>query len=187
MIALDFSLSCPCMYLSTGPGFGNGSFWYLTSVQKQEGSFLYGKVTGHLHKDYSTEQERYENISQHFIDILDVVNISTKTPVFIEDYSFGSKGRVFGLAENTGLMKYKLWRRGHDITSIPPTVIKKFAVGKGNADKNDMYNAFFEKTNVDLHTNITRHKKLGSPVTDIVDAYFISELGWSMLNENNTK
>ena len=64
--------------------------------------------------------------------------------------------------------------------SVPPTVIKKYATGKGNANKDLMYEAFSDEllTPPDLKSALTpRSKKLTNPVTDIVDAYYIAKWG----------
>ena len=66
-------------------------------------------------------------------------------------------------------------------TSVPPTVIKKYATGKGNANKEIMYDAFCAEilTPSDLKSRLTpKSKKLRNPVTDIVDSYFICKYGW---------
>ena len=69
----------------------------------------------------------------------------------IEDYSYGSTGRVFHIAENLGLLKYKLKMEcGWDYTLLPPSVIKKFATDKGNANKELMLEAFEKDTGVNL-------------------------------------
>ena len=86
----------------------------------------------------------------------------------------GSKGRVFNIAENTGVLKYKLWQSRIPVTITPPTTIKKFATGKGNADKFAMYEAFKKETKVDLRKEISPNKKdVGNPVSDIIDSYYI--------------
>lgn len=134
------------------------------------GSF--GNMTGTLHDDYQKEVERYDKISEFFMNL-----IPTSATVYIEDYSFGSKGRVFNLAENCGLLKYKLWERKVDFITVPPTVIKKFATGKGNANKEKMYEAFVNRTGMNLIEIVTPFKKIENPLTDIVDAYFIALYG----------
>jgi Holliday junction resolvasome RuvABC endonuclease subunit len=182
LVAFDYSLSCPCMCVSTESGWKNAFFFYLTTVKKATGVFCDGRVVGDLHKDYRTEQERYNNIADHFMSILDTHRINKYVITFIEDYSFGSKGKVFHIAENCGILKHKLWSRGSDIETIPPTVIKKFATTKGNADKQGMYDAFIKQTEVDLQS-MSPDKKLGSPVTDIVDAYFIAQMGHELIKE----
>ena len=92
----------------------------------------------------------------------------------IEDYSFGSKGKVFNLAENCGILKYLLFKNGYKFFTVPPTVVKKFATGKGNATKEKMYEFFVKDTMIDLHNIISPTTKLGSPTTDIVDAWYIA-------------
>ncbi len=101
--------------------------------------------------------------------------------IFIEDYSYGSKGKVFNLAENAGLLKYKMWDVGYRFELVPPTVLKKFATGKGNADKEGMYEAFVSQTGVNLQKIMFPDRKtLASPVTDIVDSYWLSQYGYSL-------
>src|ERR1039458_47355 len=97
----------------------------------------------------------------------------------IEDYSFGSKGRVFNLAENMGLLKYKFWKYDMKFDLVPPTVLKKFATGKGNAKKEDMYENFVKETGVDLQEKLFPGRKLGNPVTDIVDSYYLMKWGFA--------
>jgi len=93
----------------------------------------------------------------------------------IEDYSFGSKGRVFNLAENCGLLKHKLYTGGYKFSTVAPTVIKKFATGKGNANKEVMYESFLRETGLNLNAVLSpRSTKIGSPVNDIVDAWYIA-------------
>ena len=63
---------------------------------------------------------------------------------------------------------------GIPLEVVPPTTIKKFATGKGNADKTMMHKSFIEETGIDLKTTITPDKKeVDNPVSDIVDSYYI--------------
>ena len=180
VVAFDYSMSCPAMCIAGVPGLSNTSFYYLTDTKKNEGVFFGGLVTGTKHQEWTTSEQRFHQISDHFIAVLNANKIPANTRVFIEDYSMGSKGKVYHIAENTGLMKYKLWRRGHDITPIAPTVIKKFATGKGNAKKPDMYNAFVQQTSVELKV---LSKPDSSPCSDIVDAYWIAQLGLNQISK----
>jgi hypothetical protein len=90
--------------------------------------------------------------------------------------------KVFHIAENTAILKYNLWDAQIEFDIIPPTVIKKFATGKGNANKEKMYEAFVnENPGVDLRSWLTpRSSNVISPVSDIVDAYFIAKYGLSL-------
>ena len=72
-----------------------------------------------------------------------------------------------------GILKLQLHRYGYGVEVVPPTVIKKYATGKGNADKEAMYEAYVKDTGLELN------KELGlvagkSPLSDIVDSYYIA-------------
>jgi Holliday junction resolvasome RuvABC endonuclease subunit len=155
---------------------------YLTDNKKLTGSF--GNITGHFHEEWRSPEERYENIATWVLN----GKLTPNDKVYIEDYSFGSTGRVFHIAENMGQLKYQLYRAGIKFETIPPTVIKKYFFGKGNADKDKMYEAFLSKTNIDLYQTLgkSRGKKVISPISDIVDAYAIACYGHKALSENQT-
>ena len=57
---------------------------------------------------------------------------------------------MFNIGENTGLLKHKLYKNNLNTQIVTPTEIKKWATGKGNASKTDMYNAFVDQTGVEL-------------------------------------
>ena len=84
----------------------------------------------------------------------------------------GSRGRVFHIAENTGVLKQKIYKAGITFEVVPPSTWKKEVVGKGNADKQYVY----ESMNVDLK-NIFKSKSITSPINDIADSYFICKYG----------
>ena len=87
-----------------------------------------------------------------------------------------AKGQVFNIGENTGILKYKLRERVAPKMSIfAPSEIKKFATGKGNANKMLMYEAFTEETGDDLSLIFgpwDQGYKGQSPVSDIIDSYY---------------
>ena len=177
-------MSCPAMCLmGDSPTFDDCKFFYLTGVKKAEGIFLKGKITGTLHKEYYSEQERFDDISDFF---LTKIPMKPLPDIAIEDYSFGSKGRVFNIAENTGLLKHKLWEVGYKFNVVAPTTVKKFATGKGNADKEKMYEAFVKETGIDISKIMFPDRALGSPVSDIVDSYYIAKYLKSTKVSNNS-
>jgi|TARA_B110000263_G_scaffold75624_1_gene66103 Holliday junction resolvasome RuvABC endonuclease subunit len=92
--------------------------------------------------------------------------------VIIEDYSYSSTGRVFNIAENVGILKFKLKQNGFRYETVPPTVIKKFATGKGNSNKEAMLEAW--KAEPD---NFELVQENGNPATDIVDSYYLCKYG----------
>lgn len=170
-VGIDYSLSCPCVCISTDKTFANSAAYFLTDRKAVVGKFQ--NITGAQHDEYLSEQQRYENIANWVLSILSGLT-SDKIHIMIEDYSFGSKGKVFHIAENCGLLKYLLYKNGYKFSTVPPTVVKKFATGKGNAKKENMYEAFVAETGLDLHNIISPTTKLGSPTTDIVDAWYMA-------------
>ena len=187
IIGIDYSLTCPCCCVVDGgfngdnAGLDNCRFYFLTNTKKYEGLFLDGQIQGDYFDEWTSQQERHDNISEW---VFNTVIGSTVNPyVFIEDYSFGSKGRVFNLAENTGLLKHKLYKRGIKFETLVPSVIKKLTTGKGNADKEKMYDKFYEETGVNM-MEACDQTTLNNPVTDIVDSFFIARCGYEISLKN---
>ena len=188
-IGIDYSLSSPGICVNTSEEefrYEDCKFYYLTNTKKYEGTFkekmAFGtsavEYIGAPHRPYSSEPERYNNIANWAIDIIKLYGDAKtginriKPTIQIEDYSFGSTGRVFHIAENLGLLKYKLKIEcGWDYTLLAPSVIKKFATDKGNANKEIMLSAFQGDTGVNLGELFDSSAK--SPISDVVDAYFI--------------
>ena len=183
-IGIDYSLSSPGVCVNTSEGefkYEDCTFYFLTNTKKYDTTFreniAFGKSAvefiGSPHQLYTSEPERYNQISDWVIDIINSYVFWQEQPIIqIEDYSYGSTGRVFHIAENLGLLKYKLKMEcGWDYTLLPPSVIKKFATDKGNANKELMLEAFEKDTGVNLELLFDTKSK--SPITDVADAYFV--------------
>ena len=185
-IGIDYSLSSPGICVNTSEGefdYEDCTFYFLTNTKKYDATFCRPFVTnvryiGTSHKPYTSEPERYSQIADWAINIIKSYGDATtgvngiKPTIQIEDYSYGSTGRVFHIAENLGLLKYKLKMEcGWDYTLLPPSVIKKFATDKGNANKELMLYAFEKDTGTNLAQVFDTTSK--SPVSDVADAYFI--------------
>ena len=103
--------------------------------------------------------------------------------VAIEDYSMGSKGRITGIAECTGVFKNELYKAHLSIIPYAPKTIKKFFTGNGNADKQKMFDALKEKKPiiVEAYIELAEHMKKKkirfdkSPFADLTDSYAIAE------------
>lgn len=170
---IDYSLCGPCICVFEGGAkfsFDECCFYYLTDTKKYAKSFM-SSIHGDMFSEWNQDMERYQSIADWAVDIL-----KDCTQVALEGYAYSATGKVFHIAENTGVLKYKLYQEGIPTTIIPPTEVKKFASGKGNADKLQMHEAFFCETGIDLKKLISPDKKdIGSPVSDIVDAYYITK------------
>ena len=167
---VDYSLTSPsiCVYDdSLGVfNFQNCKIHYLTSVKKYTGQVL--NMTGYEYPEYKTDQERYEKIMSWAID-----KLSYSDKIVLEDYSYGSVGKVFHIAENTGLLKYNMWKNDLDFVCVPPTVIKKFATGKGNSDKEKIQSHFIDESGVDVKKSLNMTNKQWNPSSDIIDSYYM--------------
>ena len=185
IVGIDYSLNSPAICIADDNfDFNKCSFHFLTSKKKYIGKF--GKnIFGYEIKEYNTPIERFTNISTWALDTIHKHKSNT-AKVFIEGYSFGSKGQaVFQIAENCGILKYRLQMSPSMLyDTIVPSVVKKYASGKGNADKQLMYDSFIKHTGVDL-MKIFDMNKLNNPVTDIIDSYYIAKVGNENSNSNN--
>lgn len=182
-------MTSPAMCILQEDGlWTNSTNYFLTDKKKYQGVFGTQRgfqVIGELHPLYKTQQERFENIAKYFMRLLNL-HIAVVF-VAVEDYSMGSKGKVFHIAENTGILKYLLWKYNVPFITVPPTQIKKFATGKGNAKKEQMLEAFTKETNLDLSKIMGQAGKLDSPVTDVVDAYYIAKYAKAHYEQNHQR
>ena len=185
IVGIDYSLNSPAICIAGDNfDFDKCSFHFLTRKKKYVGKFD-KNIFGYEYKDFNTPIERFTNISIWALDVIHK-NKSNTAKVFIEGYSFGSKGQaVFQIAENCGILKYKLQMSPSMLyETIVPSVVKKYASGKGNADKQLMYDSFTKHTGVDL-MKMFDMGKLNNPVTDIIDSYYIAKVGNENSSSNN--
>ena len=170
LIGIDYSLTSPAICIDNGALM----FFFLTNKKKYIGQ-LSEDIIGYEHKEWTTPIQRFTYIADFVFDIIDQVY---NPIVFIEGYSYGSKGQaIFQIAENCGILKYRLQEAKIPYEIVVPSVVKKGATGKGNADKDMMYEAFVKETNIDLK-KLLDTDKVGNPISDIADSYFIKKVGY---------
>ena len=166
------------MYIYTGKkedfNFDRCKLFFLANQKKYE-YFQYKNIEGSQQiQNWESAEERYDFISDWALDIFIHNEIEE---VILEDYSYGSKGKVFHIAENTGILKWKMWNSELKYHVIAPTVIKKFATGKGNANKEKMYESFLQETSRNLQEELViKSENIGNPTSDIVDSYYICKM-----------
>ena len=182
---IDYSLTSPaiCVYKDENGGhfdFDRCVFHYLSNNEKQQ---QLAARTGlknlrvDSYPEWQSEEERHEKLATWAYNI-----VQGCEEVFLEGYAFATsvQAGVRSMAENTGLLKHKMWKNKLKFQTYPPTVIKKFATGKGNSNKEKMYEAFVDEllTPTDLKEQLTpKAKKIINPISDIVDSYFIVKAG----------
>lgn len=113
-IGLDLSLT------STGIGLVDSDGTYATMRVKPNAT-----LRGH---------DRLDWILDHI-----TTHIGTPNLIVIEGPSYGSEGR--GQHERAGLwwlVTHRLWSAHQDLAIAPPTCVKRYATGKGNAGKDDV-------------------------------------------------
>lgn len=142
------------------------------------GKWLGGQIIGKTHLQYDSPEQRFNNIAMWAMN-----EVYDSDFIVLEGYAMGAKGLVFHIGENTGLLKNRLWYFQKKFQSIAPTTIKKFATGKGNAKKENMYDSFFSETSVDLLTAFSL-KKPDSPINDIVDAFYAAKYAWHLIQQD---
>jgi len=183
LAGIDYSLTSPaiCVWKQDVDrlfNFDSCDLYYLEDAQRLKRTNI-GILNLHPepYPDWETEEQRHDLLSDWAMSCIQGCE------VFIEGYAFATSGKshVRSVAENSGLLKHKMYKANQKFTSVPPTVIKKYATGKGNSNKEAMYEAFTAEllTPPDLKTTLKpKSTKLTSPVTDLVDAYFIAKWGW---------
>lgn len=179
-IGIDYSTTTPA--ITAMDKDGNTDTYFLTGVRRHTGAHAYGGAHGRTHAwigydypDYVCQEHRFHQIAEWSMKIVKPDDV-----IMIEDYAFASKGRVFHIAENCGLLKHKLWAAGYRYETVTPSTLKKFATGKGNADKCMMHDAFVAETGIDVMKAMDmKGKDCGSPVSDIVDSFYLARYAFT--------
>lgn len=178
-VGIDYSMSSPAIV--TCPknkefNFGNCLCFYLTDKKKLMAR-LHPNVIATAHRpEYFSNEFRFKYIGAWATNMLNV-----RDSIILEGYAMGAKGNTFTIGENTGVLKHLMFNKKILHNTAPPTTIKKFATGKGNANKEDMYIAFVEETGVNL-MSFFPSKVLCSPVSDIVDAFYMAKYAYHIDN-----
>lgn len=115
-----------------------------------------------FHRARSIVQEISNIMEQHDIDF-----------VSIEQLAYGSVGDATrNLAGLQFMIINMLIERGIPFMTVPPTSLKKYASGKGNCGKEEM----FESLPVDIKGEIGKHPKSKGRY-DLADAYWLASKG----------
>lgn len=172
VVGIDYSMSSPAICIHTGNtwSFSNCKFYFLTQKKK---CVINTKIfCGDYQLDYDCQESRFSQLAEWAI-----TKVPKNAKVFMEGYAYASKGVVFHIGENTGLLKHRLWSEDIEFQELSPPTVKKFATGKGNANKMAVYESFVEETQFDISATIPCNEG-ESPMSDIIDAYYVAKCGF---------
>ena len=176
---IDYGMTSPAICIHTGDTWSiqNCTFYYM--VQKDKHLVITDQLKGVLYPEWSTPEQRFHNLAKWSLDVL---NEHRASFVMIEGYSYGSSSsRLFQIAENGGTLKQMIWKEKIDFDVAPPTMIKKLATTKGNANKEKMWDSFIIETGLNLFNILGQEeKKKWNPVSDIVDSYYLAKHGFNI-------
>jgi hypothetical protein len=181
-IGIDYSLNSPAICIASKDlTFKNCKFYFVSSKKKYIGKFG-NNILGSEYKEWTDPIQRFNNLANWSLQTIknygDMNLFDGTQMVFIEGYSYGSKGQaIFQIAENCGILKSYLLSKKLKYNIIVPSIVKKFATDKGNANKELMYEQFCKDTKTDLMKDFDM-QTLSNPITDIVDAYYIARCGY---------
>jgi Holliday junction resolvasome RuvABC endonuclease subunit len=190
VVGIDYSISSPaiCIHFGDTWHISNCEFHFFQSLKKHEDFIVHGLDTNkfvsypsQLKDDKIFSQtEKYDFISDWAINTFISEAHSSDIIVFLEGYAFGaSKGSLpYNIAENTGLLKYKLFTHNIPVTTVQPTTVKKYATSKGNASKILLEETFEREHNMNLRRLFNQTDKQFNPSSDIIDAYYICSYGF---------
>jgi hypothetical protein len=130
-------------------------------------------------KDKNTEKldnyDRFNFLKWKILDYIQDVDY-----VAMEGYSFGSRGSLaFTIGEFGGIIKNGIYENIENvlIREYEPSMIKKFAVSNGTADKLMMEKGYEkEKDKIDLSFYLSFAVDEKSPKNNIIDAWYITKL-----------
>lgn len=161
-VGIDYSITSPGICVGT-----SAKDYHLYGFWKKE--YSSPKITLFKYPPWKNNMERYHLLSSKVLDLIQEGDI-----ISIEGYSYGSsKGLQYNIGENGGILKHRIFMKyGIILTEYAPTEIKKFATGTGNSNKESMVDSYEKDTNHMIREEFGINK-VGSPISDLVDSYWI--------------
>ena len=131
-----------------------------------------GTVWGEFKHPYSKDLYRYD---RYFRYVTDVAEHTPDVELAVTEKLVATRfGSALVVAEIGALVRAELWRRGIPVLEVPPTTLKKYVTGKGNADKSQMLMHMYKKWGVE------------PPTDNVGDAYALARLGREFLDRKNS-
>ena len=184
IVGIDYSMNSPAICRLDKDSC---VFVYWTTKRKYECDLTHDgfSVKGILfdNKD-KTDEERFDYLAS---EIVRESLWGWPKKVVMEHYSYASTGRAFQIGENGGVLKNRFYTSGVTVEKVAPTSVKKYATGKGNADKQMMQDAFIEATGIDIKLVLGQTETQWNPSSDIIDAYWIAKYAEENYGQDNNQ
>lgn len=178
ILGIDYSITSPAATLYNT---ATDKYQFFAFRQKKKQSCT-GNITLLEMPEYKDEMSRFRGIANALYGAITTVGMPEYA--YIEDYAYSASGQITRIVEATMCMKMKLYHVGIPLTTIEPTKAKKIATGKGNAKKRQMVDQFKSEM-FDLYELFGEKdeglEKIPSPISDIIDSYFVLKSGMSLL------
>lgn len=187
IIGIDQSLSCTAVSVKDLDGNYNVTdekYFFTTTVKKH--SYQH-RIKPWLISNKAKGFTKTFYIVDYLSDIFK--SVRGDAYLALEGYSFGSQSQsIFQLGELGGAIKYVAKKNDIKIRTYEPTVIKKFATGKGSGKKAPMYESYrnlFPDSNILKAYDIVNRKlpvepqlsrSIGKPLCDLIDSDFIAHM-----------
>lgn len=135
-------------------------------------------ATGYCLPDGSTHVASWpgtrgvQRLALAYAELLDTIETWNPTLIVIESYAYGRANQAHQLGELGGVLRLAAEHACATLLDVPPTVVKKYATGKGNANK-------------DLVRDAARDR-LGLPAgvsSDECDAAWLRQVGLAVLED----
>lgn len=174
---IDYSISCPslCIYDDSFGALSHSTCKYYFqqhNVSDREVERRRDLKLDNIHPSvqykWKDDHHRFFGLADWFLSILIQHRVEV---VAMEDYALGAQGKVFNIAECTGVLKQFMMLTGIKFYTFPPCYVKKTFTGKGNALKEDMGHEYKNKYGVDVSSLFEKDEDWGSPISDIVDSH----------------
>lgn len=173
---IDYSMTSPAICVHQGDTWDPSRCRFFFRTDKAKLLINTDLLSSKIIKPWKCNEERFVASAEWAGEVL-VQNMVHA--VAIEGYAMGAKGLVFHIGENTGQLKRRVWEIGLPFIVPPPTVIKKFATGKGNAKKEAMIAQFEAETGIFFRALLGQTDASLSPTNDLADAYYMAKWAFS--------
>ncbi len=118
------------------------------------GALVSRRTVETVKKAFPSQQARLWHLTEAVHEwLLDLEKHDQPIRCAVEGYSMGSKNGREMAGELGGQVRLALWLRGIPFRDVPPTTLKAFVTGKGNADKEVMLREVYKRWGYDADDN----------------------------------